>query len=87
MSSCFSNLYLEIQSLLFLLELNEWRNIGNKGELIENKWLETINKKNPKIIKELEKINKPFDVTGLEDLIRQEKKKHFELNNECVECR
>jgi transketolase len=58
--------------------LNEWRNIGNKGELIENKWLETINKKNPKIIKELEKINKPFDVTGLEDLIRQEKKKHFE---------
>jgi len=58
--------------------LNEWRNIGNKGELIENKWLETINKKNPKIIKELEKIDKPFDVTGLEDLISQEKKKHFE---------
>ena len=25
--------------------LDEWRNIGNKGEQLENKWLETVNKK------------------------------------------
>ena len=25
--------------------LDEWRNIGNKGEQLENEWLKTINKK------------------------------------------
>ena len=25
--------------------LDEWRNIGNKGEQLENEWLETVNKK------------------------------------------
>ena len=25
--------------------LDEWKNIGNKGEQLENKWLETVNKK------------------------------------------
>ena len=29
--------------------LDEWRNIGNRGEQLENKWLETVNKKSPKI--------------------------------------
>ncbi len=58
--------------------LDEWRNIGNKGEQLENEWLETVNKKNPKIKSELNGINEKLDLKGLENLIRQEKDKHFE---------
>ena len=58
--------------------LDEWRNIGNKGEQLENKWLETVNKKNPKIKSELNGANEKLDLIGLENLIRQEKDKHFE---------
>ncbi len=58
--------------------LDEWRNIGNKGEQLENKWLETLNKKNPKIKSELNGTNEKLDLSGLENLIRQEKDKHFE---------
>ena len=58
--------------------LDEWRNIGNKGEQLENKWLETVNKKNPKIKSELDNANEKLDLNGLENLIRQEKDKHFE---------
>lgn len=58
--------------------LDEWRNIGNKGEQLENKWLETVNKKNPKIKSELNSANGKLDLNGLENLIRQEKNKHFE---------
>ena len=58
--------------------LDEWRNIGNKGEQMENKWLETINKKNPKIKSELYDANEKLDLNGLENLIRQEKDKNFE---------
>ena len=58
--------------------LDEWRNIGNKGEQLENKWLETVNKKNPKIKSELNGSNKKLDLNGLENLIRQEKDKYFE---------
>ena len=58
--------------------LDEWRNIGNKGEQLENEWLETVNKKNPKIKSELNGTNEKFDLNGLENLIRQEKDKHFE---------
>ncbi len=57
--------------------LDEWRNIGNKGEQLENKWLETVNKKNPKITSELNGANEKLDLNGLENLIRQEKDKHF----------
>ena len=35
--------------------LDEWRKIGDKGELLEKKWQETINKKNSKIKSDLEK--------------------------------
>ena len=35
--------------------LDEWKKIGDKGELLEKKWKETINKKYPKIKSELEK--------------------------------
>ena len=58
--------------------LDEWRNIGNKGEQLENEWLETVNKKNPKIKSELNGANKKLDLNGLENLIRQEKDKNFE---------
>ena len=58
--------------------LDEWRNIGNKGEQLENEWLETVNKKNPKIKSELNGANKKLDLNGLENLIRQEKDKYFE---------
>ncbi len=58
--------------------LDEWRNIGNKGEQLENKWLETVNKKNPKLINELNGANEKLDLNGLENLIRQEKYKYFE---------
>mgnify|MGYP003345102976 FL=1 len=58
--------------------LDEWRNIGNKGEQLENKWLETVNKKNPKIKSELNGFNEKLDLNGLENLIRQEKDKNFE---------
>ncbi len=58
--------------------LDEWRNIGNKGEQLENKWLETVNKKNPKIKSELNSVNEKLDLNGLENLIHQEKDKHFE---------
>ena len=58
--------------------LDEWRNIGNKGEQLENEWLETVTKKNPKIKSELNGTNEKLDLGGLENLIRQEKDKHFE---------
>ncbi len=58
--------------------LDEWRNIGNKGEQLENKWLETVNKKNPKIKSELNSANEKLDLNGLENLIREEKDKYFE---------
>ncbi len=58
--------------------LNEWRNIGNKGEQLENKWLETVNKKNPKIKSQLTGANEKLDLNGLENLIRQEKGKYYD---------
>ena len=58
--------------------LDEWRNIGNKGEQLENEWLETVNKKNPKIKSKLNGSNEKLDLNGLENLIRQEKDKNFE---------
>ena len=58
--------------------LDEWRNIGNKGEQLENEWLKTVNKKNPKIKSELYGANEKLDLNGLENLIRQEKDKNFE---------
>ena len=58
--------------------LNRWREIGNKGEQLEKKWLETIDKRNPKIKKELVKTTEKLDLDALEKLIHQEKVKHFE---------
>ena len=58
--------------------LNEWRKIGNKGEALENKWLEAISKKKPKIKKELDDNINKLNYDGLENLIQQEKERHFE---------
>ncbi len=58
--------------------LDEWREIGNKGEQLEKNWLQIINKKNPKIKNELNKFKEKLDLTGLESLIQKEKKKYFE---------
>ena len=58
--------------------LEKWREIGNKGEQLENKWLETINKKDPKFKKEITKNSQKLDFSGLEKLIIEEKEKHFE---------
>jgi transketolase len=58
--------------------LDEWRNIGIKGEQLENEWLKTVNKRNLKIKSELNDTNEKLDLNGLENLIRQEKDKYFE---------
>ena len=58
--------------------LDEWKKIGNKGELLEKKWLESINKKNPKIKSELEKTYINSDIGELEKLIEKKKTKFFE---------
>ena len=58
--------------------LEEWREIGNKGELVEKKWQEEINKKNPKIKDDLEQNYLNTDITSLESLIEKEKTKYYE---------
>ena len=58
--------------------LNEWRKIGEKGEHLEKKWLETFNKKNAKIKIDLEKNYINSDLGNLESLIEKEKTKYFD---------
>ncbi len=58
--------------------LDEWREIGNKGEHLEKNWLRIINKKNPKIKNELNKFKEKLDLSGLESFIQKEKEKYFE---------
>jgi transketolase len=58
--------------------LDEWRKIGDKGEQLEKNWQNVINKKNPKIISELEKTFSNYNLDSLENLIEKEKTKYFE---------
>ncbi len=58
--------------------LNEWRKIGNKGEKLEKKWQENINKKNSKIKTNLEDNYLNFELESLESLIEKEKTKYFD---------
>ena len=58
--------------------LDEWRNIGSKGEQLEKKWLEMLNKKNPKLITDFNKTGERINLAGLEKLIQDEKEKYFE---------
>jgi len=59
--------------------LDEWKKIGDKGELLEKKWKETIDKKYPKIKSELEKNYINSDLSKLGELIEKEKKKYFDI--------
>ena len=58
--------------------LDEWEKIGNKGELLEKKWKDTIDKKYPKIKSEFEENYINFDLDKLEHLIEKEKIKYFD---------
>ncbi len=59
--------------------LSEWRKIGNKGEILEKKWQEILNKKNSKVKIDLEKNYINSDLRDLEKLIEKEKTKYFDL--------
>ena len=48
--------------------LNEWKKIGEKGEKLEEKWKNDINKQKSKILIELENINKELDNSKLVNL-------------------
>ncbi len=58
--------------------LNEWRKIGQKGKKLEEEWNENLNKKYPKIKKELENIYINSNLGDLEKFILKEKKKYYE---------
>ena len=58
--------------------LDEWRKIGDKGKQLEKNWQDVINKKNPKIISELEKNYINYNLGSVEQLIEKEKTKYFE---------
>ena len=58
--------------------LDEWREIGNKGELLEEKWQQAINKKNSKIKSDLETNYFNSYSVNLESLVNKEKSKYFE---------
>ena len=59
--------------------LNSWRTIGKKGIKLEEKWLETLNKKSSHIKSELNKTYVESNLKNLEDLIKEEKVKYFDL--------
>ena len=58
--------------------LNEWRKIGEKGEMLEKKWEENFNKKNIKIKNDFKNSYISSDLKDLESLIQKEKTKYFE---------
>ena len=57
--------------------LKAWRKIGKKGRTLEKKWSSNLNKKNSKIKKELESIQKNKNLEKLDSLINAEKEKYF----------
>jgi len=57
--------------------LNTWRKIGEKGNGLEKKWSSNLNKKNSKIKKKLELVQKNTNLKNLDSLINNEKKKYF----------
>ena len=58
--------------------LSEWRKIGLKGEKLESKWRDNLNKKKPEIRKELKEIYTDSSIVKLEQLINKEKSKYFD---------
>ena len=59
--------------------LNEWRQIGNKGEQLEKKWNENIIKKNFDIKKLYDKSFENSNLENLKKLIEKEKNKYFDI--------
>ena len=57
--------------------LKTWRKIGEKGIDLEKKWSLSLNKKNSKIKKELESIQKNTNLKNLDSLINAKKEKYF----------
>ena len=57
--------------------LKDWRKIGEKGNALEKKWSSRLNKKNLKLRKELESIQKNTNLKNLDSLINTEKEKYF----------
>ena len=57
--------------------LNTWRKIGEKGNGLEKKWSSNLNKKNFKIKKKLELVQKNTNLKNLDSLINNEKEKYF----------
>ena len=57
--------------------LKSWREIGEKGIALEKQWLESLNKKNSNIKKELEEISNNKNLKNLDKLINSEKEKYF----------
>ena len=57
--------------------LNEWRQIGSKGELLEKNWLEELNKSKTKIKENFNKLNNKIIRDELSNLFNEEKEKYF----------
>tara|TARA_B100000700_G_C15019731_1_gene845089 strand:+ start:27 stop:2009 length:1983 start_codon:yes stop_codon:yes gene_type:complete len=57
---------------------NAWRKIGERGAVLEEKWQETLNKKNQKIKSEFQETYIQSDLKDLENLIIKEKTKYFD---------
>ena len=57
--------------------LKTWRKIGERGNSLEEKWSASLNKKNSKLRKELESIQKNTNLKNLDSLINIEKEKYF----------
>ena len=61
--------------------LNQWRDIGKKGELHEKKWDNIFNKKSIRIKKELSRILNDKLPDGFNKLIEEQKRKFFDLKS------
>ena len=59
--------------------LESWREIGKKGAQLEEKWQRTLNKKSDEIKLNLENFIEKSEFKELEDTIKKEKTKYFEL--------
>ena len=57
--------------------LNEWRQIGSKGELLERNWLDELNKSKTKIKENFNKLNNKIIRDELSNLLNEEKEKYF----------
>ncbi len=57
--------------------LNTWREIGNKGSIIENNWLKNLNSSNQNLKNEFNKVNNEIFIDKLSKTISIEKEKYF----------